>query len=157
MTNATHYYQFGNPLKVKFRKHNCFFCNNPLKINKHKKVVNSKSEEAKYYDFTIGETSFTGNCQFIHKIFYCSKCNKEIEFLTQISFENHKKNIKKLLLKLNNVLDHFEIVHEWIDINGNSCDNITDFENISYYRVSVISKNNKIILLENKTERKKIL
>lgn len=48
------YYSFGNPFKVKFREHFCYKCGTKLFIIKHSKVVNRKSEDAKYYDFSIG-------------------------------------------------------------------------------------------------------
>lgn len=47
------YYSFGNPFKVKFREHFCYKCGTKLFIIKHSKVVNRKSEDAKYYDFPI--------------------------------------------------------------------------------------------------------
>lgn len=152
MTNAKHYYQFGNPLKIKFRNHNCFLCNHPLTIIKHKKVVDSKSEEARYYDFTIGELSFTGKCEFIHKIFYCSKCKKELEFVTQLSFEDHNEFLKKMLKKLK----HYQVIQEWIDVNGNSFEKIPNFDDVSCYRFSIIYKNKKTLLFENEVKRKKI-
>ena len=81
------YYSFGNPFKVKFREHFCYKCGTKLFIIKHSKVVNRKSEDAKYYDFSIGVDGgvMVGTCEFIHKVFYCSKCSEEIEFVTQIN------------------------------------------------------------------------
>ena len=43
------WYYYGNFFKVKFRKHNCYNCGEKLMIVKHRKVVDQKSEEAKYY------------------------------------------------------------------------------------------------------------
>lgn len=85
-----HYYSFGNPFKVKFRKHYCYKCGSKLSIVKHHKIVNQKSEEAKYYDFSAGVDGgiMIGPCDFIHKVFYCQKCHKNIEFVTQISLED---------------------------------------------------------------------
>ena len=84
------YYSFGNPFKVKFREHFCYKCGTKLFIIKHSKVVNRKSEDAKYYDFSIGVDGgvMVGTCEFIHKVFYCSKCSEEIEFVTQINQED---------------------------------------------------------------------
>ena len=48
------YYSFGNPFKVKFREHYCYRCGSKLSIVKHHKVVSQKSDEAKYYDFSVG-------------------------------------------------------------------------------------------------------
>lgn len=92
------YYIFGNPFKVKFREHNCYKCGTKLSIVKHHKVVSQKSEEAKYYDFSIGADGgvMVGSCEFIHKVFYCPKCSKNIEFVTQINQEDIDILIEKV-------------------------------------------------------------
>ena len=84
------YYSFGNPFKVKFRKHYCYKCGSKLSIVKHRKVVSQKSDEAKYYDFSIGVDGgvLAGSCEFIHNVFYCTKCSQNIEFVTQINQED---------------------------------------------------------------------
>lgn len=95
-----HYYSFGNPFKVKFRKHYCYNCGTNLSIIKHNKIVSPKSEEAKYYDFSNGvDGVMVGSCEFIHKVFYCSTCLKQIEFVTQLSFEDLNNFIRKLKRK----------------------------------------------------------
>ena len=88
-----HYYSFGNPFKIKFRT--------DLSIITHKKIVSPKSEEAKYYDFSNGVDGgvMVGSCEFIHKVFYCSTCLEEIEFVSQLSFEDLNNFIKKLKRK----------------------------------------------------------
>ena len=40
-----------------------------------------------------------GSCEFIHKVFYCSTCLEEIEFVSQLSFEDLNNFIKKLKRK----------------------------------------------------------
>lgn len=84
------YYSFGNPFKVKFRKHFCYRCGTKLSIIRHSKVVNRKSEEARYFDFSVGVEGgvMIGSCEFIHKVFFCSKCSENIEFITQINQED---------------------------------------------------------------------
>ena len=84
------YYSFGNPFKVKFREHYCYRCGSKLSIVKHHKVVSQKSDEAKYYDFSVGVDGgvMVGPCEFIHKVFYCQKCSQNIEFVTQINQED---------------------------------------------------------------------
>lgn len=98
------YYSFGNPFKVKFREHFCYKCGTKLFIIKHSKVVNRKSEDAKYYDFSIGVDGgvMVGSCEFIHKVFYCSKCSEEIEFVTQINQEDIDILIGKVQKIFNN-------------------------------------------------------
>lgn len=97
-TMNKHYYCFGNPFKVKFRKHYCFQCNKELSVITHRKVVSQKSDEAQYYDFSFGFHSgvMIGPCEFIHQVFYCQNCDKSIEFITQLSFEDVDIFIKKL-------------------------------------------------------------
>lgn len=130
MQNGIKYYQFGNPIKIKFRKHYCYFCGNNLEMKYHRKVMNSKSPEAKYYDFTIGEGNIVRDCKFIHKVFYCSKCDKEIEPVTQLSYENNEKWVSKAYNKL---LEHYksEQIHKvWIDTDGNTQNTMPDIEKL---------------------------
>ena len=95
------YYEFGNPFKVKFRTHTCYRCGTTLSIIKNSKIINKKSEEAKYYDFTAGIDGgvMVGSCEFTHRVFYCPKCLEEIEFVTQLSFEDIDDYIRKLKRK----------------------------------------------------------
>ena len=92
------WYYYGNFFKVKFRKHNCYNCGEKLMIVKHRKVVDQKSEEAKYYDFDAGGDGgiMVGPCEFIHKVFYCPSCKENIEFRTQLSIEDVDVLIGKL-------------------------------------------------------------
>ncbi len=93
------WYSYGNASKVKFRKHSCYRCGEKLIIVKHRKVISQKSEEAKYYDFSIGVDggAMVGPCEFIHKVFYCPKCSRNIEFITQINLEDIDVIIKKVI------------------------------------------------------------
>ncbi len=93
-----HWYNYGNIFKVKFRHHTCYKCDSTLTITKHRKVVGQKSEEAKYYSFDAGLDGgiMVGPCEFIHNVFYCSKCNENIEFVTQINQEDIDRIIKSV-------------------------------------------------------------
>lgn len=92
-----HYYSFGNPFKIKFRKHYCYKCKTKLSVTKHYKIVSQKSDDAKYYDFSIGTGGvMIGPCEFIHKVFYCPNCDECVEFVTQLNFEDIDILIKKL-------------------------------------------------------------
>ena len=97
------WYNYGNVIKVKFRNHYCYKCGEKLTVVKHKKVVDQKSEEAKYYDFDAGgdATIMIGPCEFIHKVFYCHKCSLSIEFITQINQEDIELIIKKTIKYFN--------------------------------------------------------
>ena len=65
------YYSFGNPFKVKFREHYCYRCGSKLSIVEHHKVVSQKSDEANYYDFSVGADGgiMVGSCEFIHIVY----------------------------------------------------------------------------------------
>lgn len=43
------YYQFGNPLKVRFGEHCCLRCGQDLTILMDRRIVDPHSEEAKYF------------------------------------------------------------------------------------------------------------
>ena len=60
------------------RKHYCTYCNERLEKIKTKTVINSKSEEAKNYDFSFpgGDGFLIGNIKFIRTAFRCNKCDK---------------------------------------------------------------------------------
>ncbi|MBQ2875383.1 MAG: hypothetical protein IJE25_00060 [Clostridia bacterium] len=91
------YYTYGNPFKVKFREHYCYICGEKLMIVKHRKIVDQKSEEAKYYDFNAGDGAIMGgSCEFIHKVFFCPQCSQNIEFITQINKEDIDIIIKRV-------------------------------------------------------------
>lgn len=59
------------------KKHYCPTCNEKLEVIKVSKVVNSKSQEAKNYDFSLGDTFLVGDVEFFYNVFCCSKCNKQ--------------------------------------------------------------------------------
>ena len=60
-----------------FKKHYCPNCNSRLEVKKASKIVNSKSIEAKNYDFSLGDTFLVGDVEFFYNIFRCQKCNKQ--------------------------------------------------------------------------------
>ena len=94
-----YWYNYGNTFKVKFREHFCYKCGEKLMIVKHRKVVDQKTEEAKYYDFDAGGDGaiMIGSWEFIHKVFFSPKCSQNIEFITQINQEDIEIIIKKVI------------------------------------------------------------
>lgn len=138
------WYSFGNPFKIKFRKHHCFKCNNLLDVITHSKIVNSKSEEAKYYDFSIGENYASGNVEFIHKVFHCTKCNKEIEYVSQISYEGYVKWNKKFLERINKKFSNCHIQQYWIDHNDEIFESMISPIEIKENYVIIVEKEIKI-------------
>ena len=61
-----------------FKKHYCPECGTKLIRIKNSKTVNSKSPEAKNYDFSLGDSFMVGDVEFIWKEFYCPICKKRI-------------------------------------------------------------------------------
>lgn len=61
-----------------FKKNYCPACGTKLTRVKTSKTVNSKSPEAKNYDFTLGDSFMVGDVEFIWKEFYCPTCKKRI-------------------------------------------------------------------------------
>lgn len=59
------------------KKHCCPTCNEKLEVIKVSKVVNSKSQEAKNYDFSLGDTYLVGDVEFFYNAFCCPKCNRQ--------------------------------------------------------------------------------
>ena len=65
---------WSSPIFLHFKKHYCPACNSKLKPTKVAKVVNSKSEEAKKFDFSAGDVFMCGNIKFIWKELKCNSC-----------------------------------------------------------------------------------
>ena len=61
-----------------FKNHYCPACGTKLTRVKTSKIVNSRSPEAKNYDFTLGDSFMVGDVEFIWKEFYCPTCKKRI-------------------------------------------------------------------------------
>ena len=69
--------EWSRPFWVRFKKHYCPNCKGLLTTTKVSKVVNSKSHEAKNYDFSAGDfSSAMGNIKFIWTEFQCDACSK---------------------------------------------------------------------------------
>lgn len=136
------WYHFGNIFKVRFRKHFCHVCQKQLIQIKHEKIVNSKSSEAGYYDFSLLDTNITGDCKFVHKVFYCSICNEEIELITQLSIEDNEKWMRKISNKLLDFLPLDKVLFTWIDVNDNVMEQTNNSDKVGK-TVYLISLNNK--------------
>lgn len=67
--------QFNCSLFFIIKIHYCFHCKTRLKRKKREKVVNSESDEAKKYDFSMLDTFLHGNIKFITYYYECPKCN----------------------------------------------------------------------------------
>ena len=71
-----------------FKKYKCADCKVKLNRKKVSKIINTKSEEAKNYDFSQpgGDGYMIGNIKFVKTAFRCNKCDKtySIEELLEI-------------------------------------------------------------------------
>lgn len=90
MKSGKKYYN-NDVLYTKFKKHYCFECGAVLTCVKTSKVVNSKSDEAKNYDFSLGDGFMSGDVEFIGKEFYCPICEKRISIDEMKRIEKEQK------------------------------------------------------------------
>ncbi len=138
------YYNFGNPFKVKFREHYCYMCKSCLCIIKHSKIISKKSAEAKYYDFSAGDVEMMGDCEFIHKVFYCSNCECEIEFVTQISFEDVDIILNKIKNKLEANGKNYYIIKSYTNDKDEEIGNPNNVNHLKNMIINIYSENKKI-------------
>lgn len=81
-----------NPFYVHFKKHFCPKCGAKLVLRYTSKIVNSKSAEAKDYDFHVGDTYFVGDVEFRTRYFFCSNCHTELSLQ---ELKKHEKDTRK--------------------------------------------------------------
>ena len=89
MRTAIKYIYDANPFYLHLKKHFCYNCGNKLELRYNSKIVNSKSPEAKNYNFSIGDTFLIGDVEFRTRYFYCTNCHLDI------SVKEMKKHEKK--------------------------------------------------------------
>jgi len=68
--------EWHGPLLAKFKKHYCPQCKAEFERVKTSRVVDSRSEEAKDYDFSCGDGYMSGCVRFIQTEYKCHSCNK---------------------------------------------------------------------------------
>lgn len=90
MRKAIKYIYDVNPLYVHLKKHFCPICKRKLELRYDSKIVNSKSLEAKDYDFSVGDTFFVGDVEFRTRYFYCANCQLNISFKEMKNYEQKK-------------------------------------------------------------------
>lgn len=78
----------GDILYTYLKKHYCPDCSTKMSRMKCSKVVNSKSSEAKNYDFELGNVFLSGDVEFTWVEFQCPKCYRQISI-------NEMKRIEK--------------------------------------------------------------
>ena len=81
---------------VHCKKHFCPRCGTKAELGYYKTVVNSKSYEAKFYDFYDACGDYMrGNIKFIIRCFYCPKCDFNISFEDMKKYERELKRRNK--------------------------------------------------------------
>lgn len=78
---------YKNPFYVNFKKHYCPNCKIKLRRIKVSKIVNSKSEEAKNFDFEFGNSFMIGNVKFVWIEFQCPMCMRRISIDKMMQIE----------------------------------------------------------------------
>lgn len=91
MKKAIKYISDANPFYVHLKKHVCPKCGGKVELRYVSKIVNSKSPEAKDYDFSVGDTFFVGDVEFRIRCFYCPKCMLDISFQKMKKIEKSKQ------------------------------------------------------------------
>lgn len=80
-----------NGLFFRKRKHYCAVCGELLVPIKQEKIVNSKSDEAKYHDFQNVDTYMIGNIKFVNFAFKCPSCETIFSVKEQKSYERNQQ------------------------------------------------------------------
>lgn len=130
--------------------HRCSVCGDCLDIRNRRKIVDRYSEEGQYYEFTTQYYNhFTRSshyeehyhkgqkvtkCEFVHKAYYCKKCDYYVEFITQHSFDKIDKHFK------NHCKNHgLQYKKKFLDKNGNELSFPKDIENISSCEITLFN------------------
>ena len=91
MKNAIKYIYPASPFYVHWKKHACPKCGGKVELRYVSKTANSKSPEAKDYDFSAGDTCYVGDVEFRTRCFYCPKCKIYIFFQEMKKFEKGRR------------------------------------------------------------------
>lgn len=100
-----------------------------------------------------------GPCEFVHDVFFCSKCSKQIEFVTQLSFEDVDIYIKKLKKKYFKKGIDLEIKKSYELKDGQQVDEFGQIEDIQHVCLSGCKDGEKLfvckipMLRKNRWER----
>lgn len=86
---------FQNPIFVNCKKHYCPHCNELLSKVKVSKIVNSRSPEAKDFDFHSGDTYMIGNVKFIWTEFQCPSCKANFSINEMRNIEKEQKKLQR--------------------------------------------------------------
>ncbi|MBD5470032.1 MAG: hypothetical protein HDR19_02630 [Lachnospiraceae bacterium] len=92
MLNGIKYTYFGNPFYTHLKKHFCPNCGTKVKLGRERKIVNSRSPEAKNYNFSNGGSFLIGDVEFRIRCFYCPNCQINISFDEMKEYEKSNKD-----------------------------------------------------------------
>jgi len=81
-------------ISTRIGKHYCPHCQRLLIVKTKNQVVNSESEEAKYFNFHTSDSHMMGNVKFVWDVYYCEKCNLEISIKDIRANERMQKKLK---------------------------------------------------------------
>jgi len=85
-----------SPFYMFVKKHYCPRCSSVLRTKKVSKIVNSKSAEAKNFDFShCGDANLYGDVLLTWYVFHCECCGLEIGRKQMKSIEKKKKQQMK--------------------------------------------------------------
>jgi len=82
---------YDSPIFVFKKLHKCPNCTHSITPRKIKKIVNSKSPDAKEFDFSAGDSYLVGDVEFTYYVFYCEYCNKDYKIK---EIKNYERTIK---------------------------------------------------------------
>jgi hypothetical protein len=81
-----------SPFFMFCKKHTCPKCSTILKTKKVRRVVNSKSQEARYFDFSSDSGGYLfGDVEFTWFVFHCEICNIDISLQEMRKYEKDRK------------------------------------------------------------------
>ena len=95
MKKAIKYIYSGNLFYIHLKKHFCPNCGKKLGTRYISKTVNSGSTEAKEYDFSVGDTYFSGDVEFRTRCFCCTDCQLDFSFEEMKRYEKNEKSKQK--------------------------------------------------------------
>jgi hypothetical protein len=88
-------WMYENPRFVNAADYYCPKCSTKLETKWVKRVVDSRSAEAKNFNFSLGDTKLTGEVEFEFNVFYCFSCDKEYRVKEISEIEYSKTRVQK--------------------------------------------------------------
>ena len=86
--------EWQSPFWTNLRNHFCPDCDEIVNVTTESKVVNSKSPEAKDFDFSdaCGDVNMVGNIKFTWTVFECPVCKRRFSVKEMKQIENDENN-----------------------------------------------------------------